>query len=288
MNPFNFKLPALVALSVMAFTGAAVAQEYSLNLTDPDKPAVIEASIAFGAITVVGYDGKTVEITTDLQPLNALKDNEQDGVVVNVNLGNENEQDEHRSIKGLKRVNNTSVQIEIEERNNKVEIGSHTRNKMVNLTLKVPYSAALRLSVNRGGDIKVSDVQGALELGNVRGSIYAENVSGPIVAESNRRDIEVSFAKLDQSEPSSLTSHRGSIDVSIPKQAKGTVEVQTYKGEIFSGLTTEFVAENTVDHKQKGQGQEITIGGLMAAKLNGGGQKLTLATFRGNIYVREK
>jgi hypothetical protein len=255
----------------------AQAENYSLTLSNPDQPANIEVAVLNGSITVEGYEGKTIEITTNLESLESLRNEQekQDSIEVNIETEMEGDNRKKRSTAGLKKVANNAVQVDIEERNNKVEIASHTRNKHVNLTLKVPFNAKLNLSLHKGGDIRVSDVNGAMELGNARGAIYAENVTGPIVAESHRKDIEVSFKSLEQSAPSSLTSHRGSIDVSLPSTVKAKVEVHTYKGEIYSGLDVDFEADNQVDHKKKGSGQEIKIGGLMT-------------TYRGDIYIRKK
>lgn len=283
------KLLSVAVLSVLTYVNPAYAQSYSLNLSEPDKPASIEVSVANGSITVVGYEGKTIEITSDMETMKPLQDeHENDDVIVNVDTGLDDGKRKKRSMDGLRKVSNKSMQIDIEERNNKVEISSHTRSKEVNLTLKVPYNATLNLGVHKGGDIKVSDVSGPMELGNSRGAIYVENATGPIVAETHRQDIEVTFKSLDQSTPSSLTSHRGSIDITVPKTTKADVQVHTYKGEIYSGLDVDFVANNKIDHKKKGSRQEITIGGLMSAPINGGGQVLKLVTYRGDIYVRQK
>ena len=64
--------------------------------------------------------------------------------------------------------------------------------------------------------------------------------------------------------------------------------MQSYKGEILSGLATEFVVSEDVQRKNKGGKQKIVIGGMMSAEVNGGGQAITLATYNGNVYVRSK
>ncbi|NQZ09868.1 MAG: hypothetical protein HRT35_22175, partial [Algicola sp.] len=69
---------------------------------------------------------------------------------------------------------------------------------------------------------------------------------------------------------------------------KAKIAVQTYKGEIYSGIEQAFTANEEVKHQRKRNGQEITIGGLMSAKVNGGGQTLTINTYKGNIYVRQQ
>jgi hypothetical protein len=280
--------PLLCLLLSAGVTSTAMAKDYSLKLSDPSKPAQIEISIMSGSITVQGYKGKTVEISSAVQARSADKHGELSHVEVISRGGENNVSANKRSTAGLKMVTDQSAQINVSERRNKVEIASSSRNKRVNLTIKVPYDTSLNLSVHRGGDIKVSNVTGALELSNHKGAIYAKGVVGPIVAETHKQDIEVSFKSLNQTTPSSLTSHKGNIDISVSDAFKAKVQVQTYKGEIYSGLAVNFKAEDDVSHRGQGSSQEVTIGGLMTAKVNGGGQKLLINTYKGNIYVRKK
>ena len=279
------KVLTTALLSLMLSTSVVSAKDYSLKLSDPAKPASIEISVMKGSITVVGYEGDSVEISSNIESMS----NVDTGDSFEVDLGwDDDDSGKKRSSAGLKRVSNNAAPIRIEERNNKVEISSQSRNQMVNLTVKVPHKSSVSLQVHKGGDIKVSDVSGAMELANHRGAIYAEGVIGPIIAETHKKDIEVTFKAFAQDTPSSLTSHKGNIDITVTAAVKAKIEVQTYKGEIYSGIEQAFTANEEVKHQRKRNGQEITIGGLMSAKVNGGGQTLTINTYKGNIYVRQQ
>jgi len=65
------------------------------------------------------------------------------------------------------------------------------------------------------------------------------------------------------------------------------VNVQTYQGEIFSGLDKDFVDVDEIKKNNKGHKQKIVLGGIMQSKVNGGGQVLSLISYSGNLYIRK-
>ena len=135
-------------------------------------------------------------------------------------------------------------------------------------------------------DINIDGISGSLELEAYGGMIEAKNISGPIVAETGRTDIVVSFSNFDKTSPSSLTSHMGNVDITLAKKVAANVNVQTYQGEIFSGLDKDFVVIDEIKKNKKGKKQKIVLGGIMQAKVNGGGQALSLTSYSGNLYIR--
>ena len=281
-------------LSMVLTSTSALAKDYSLQLSAPDKVAKVEVDLNNGSISVVGYDGKTIEISSSVEALESVPN----GDDFEFDLGDMADKAEKpekggpnkkRSTEGLKKISNTAAPLMIEERNNRVEISSQVRKRAVNLTIKVPRDSILDLSVQKGGDIRVSNVSGAIELSSHKGAIIAEGISGPIVAETHRKDIEVSFSSLNQSQPSSLTSHIGSVDISLSPAFKAKIAVQTYKGEIYSGLTQAFTVDDSVNEEKNTRraSRKITLGGLMTAQVNGGTQLLTINTYSGDIYIRK-
>ncbi len=56
---------------------------------------------------------------------------------------------------------------------------------------------------------------------------------------------------------------------------------------MFSGLDKDFVVIDEIKKSKKGKKQEIVLGGVMQAKVNGGGQALSLTSYSGNLYVRK-
>ena len=274
----KFFIPLIAGL---VFSTAAISKDreisHSVKLSDPKKPAQIEASLASGSIRVEGYKGSTVEIVAKIKEMKQVSDSNE-----------RTEEKTSRSSKGLKKISNKTIFLEIEEDDNEISIGSMNRNQNIELVLKVPFNSNLELGLHRGEDIVIKDVHGSIEVSNHSGPITATGIRGPIVAESMRHDMVVSFDKFSTGKPSSLNAHRGNIDVTLPEKSQLTIEVKTYQGEIYSGLNAEFASIDTVEKGDSEHEKRTSFGGAMAATLNKGNQKLLINTFRGDIYLRNK
>ncbi len=281
------KLPVILSLTLVAMLAGssqlvnAAEKSYSLPLSKPGEPVSIDIEVHRGSITLVGYKGDTIEISVKTSTFSGKnKGLKKMKPAINNNSA-------PRSTEGLKSVKNHSMRLEIEEKNNIVEINSEVANQHVDLVIKVPQRSSIEVELYQGGDINIDGISGSLELEAYQGMIIAKNVSGPIVAETARTDIVVSFSDFAKASPSSLTSHMGNVDVTLAKKVSANVNVQTYQGEVFSGLDKDFVAVDEIKKNKKGKKRKIVLGGIMQAKVNGGGQALSLVSYSGNLYIRK-
>jgi len=277
LSTLPLTLVAMLASNIQVANAAD--KSYNLPLSKPGEPVSIEVEVYRGSITLVGYKGDTIEITAKTSTFTG-KDKDLKKVKAKIN-------NSPRSSKGLKSVKSPSMRLEIEERNNEVEISSEVSNQHVDLVIKVPQRSSVDIELYKGGDINIDGVNGGLELEAYEGMIIAKNISGPIVAETARTDIVVNFSAFDKTSPSSLTSHMGNVDITLAKNVAANVNVQTYRGEVFSGLDKDFVVIDEIKKSKNGKKQEIVLGGVMQAKVNGGGQALSLTSYSGNLYVRK-
>jgi len=281
------KLSAIFPLTLIAMLAGSVPfanaaeKSYSLPLSKPGEPVSIDIEVYRGSVTLVGYKGDSIEISAKSSVFSG-KDKDLKKVQNKINKNNA-----ARSTDGLKSVTSRSMRLEIEEKNNQVEISSEVSNQHVDLVIKVPQRSMIDVELYKGGDIKIDGVNGGLELEAYDGMIIARNISGPIVAETARTDIVVSFSDFAKSSPSSLTSHMGNVDITLAKKVAANVNVQTYQGEIFSGLDKDFVDVDEIKKNNKGHKQKIVLGGIMQSKVNGGGQVLSLISYSGNLYIRK-
>jgi DUF4097 and DUF4098 domain-containing protein YvlB len=144
------------------------------------------------------------------------------------------------------------------------------------LRVRVPYSTSLKLDATNGGGIRIDRVNGDLELNNMNGGVFAYNVTGPIVAHSLNGRVEVSFDKVSDNKPSSLSSLNGSIDLYLPTDARATLHMKTDNGSINSDFDMRLAPG------VYGRGKVTT------ATVNNGGADVTIKTFNGSIHLRKK
>ncbi|MBV1909597.1 MAG: DUF4097 domain-containing protein [Kangiellaceae bacterium] len=293
MKKYFVAIVVLLTLNIVVLSSVQAKEKkvsHSLTLTNPDKAARLEVSLMHGKITVEGYKGKSIEIEAVVRELSKETDEFwHERIDVRVDTGMRDETPPKKpSIKGLKKVEKTMVNLDIEERNNRVSIESHARRQDIELVLRVPFNTNVELELNRGNGIFVNNVHGSIEIESAAGPLSAKGVRGSIVAESSSSNITVIYDTFNLEKPSSLTVHRGNIDVTIPKKSSAQIEVKNYEGEIYSGLDTPFQSVDKIEKGKDGKRQQISIGGTMQAKVNGGKQKLLLNTYRGDIFVRTK
>jgi hypothetical protein len=283
----NKSILSIAIFSIGLLTNTAIARDIShtLTLTDPSKPAEIDIELMVGSILVEGYKGNEVIIEGSVKP--AKEDDHVRAVVRTYTYGEEEKKNKVKpSTKGLKKITNTMLNLEIEEDDNEIQIESHSRTQHVDLRLKVPFNANLELGLHSGESIVVKNVHGEIEIEAVRAPITATGIKGPIVAEGSRSDLKVIFDEFNTEKPSSLTVHRGNIDITLPKKASADVQVKSYEGDLYSGLDAEFKVVDQVNKSKNSKKQKIVLGGAMSAKINGGKQKVLLNTYRGDVYIR--
>lgn len=293
----KFTLALLLLLAPGMSLAQSVEKKYSLELTDPNQPMSLDVEMRNGSVSVEGYSGKSVEITAVITPLSQKEleaDENHHGRhktrvrTRHYNGGQPEPEKKSRSRDGLKSVKNASMNLEIEESDNEVEITSEFSTSRIDLLVKVPVNSVLEVELYKGGDVMVSNLSGPIEIETWQGDIIAKKISGPIVAETHSRTIEVEFASLSKDNPSSLTTYSGDIDITLAKKVAAKVNVQNYQGEVLSGLDEDFVASESVKRNKKGNKQEIVVGGQVSALVNGGGQELSLITYSGDVYVRKQ
>jgi len=276
---------AVVSIGLLANSAMARDISHTLTLTDPSKPAEIDIELMVGSILIEGYKGNEVVIEGSVKP--AKQDDNARTVVRTYTHGDEDKKPKEKpSTKGLKKISNITLNLEIEEDDNEIQIESHSRRQHVDLRLKVPFNSNLELGLNSGDKITVKNVHGEIEIEANRVPITATGIKGPIVAEGSRSDLKIVFDEFNTEKPSSLTVHRGNIDITLPKKASADVQVKSYEGDLYSGLDAEFKVVDQVNKSKNSKKQKIVLGGAMSAKINGGKQKVLLNTYRGDVYVR--
>lgn len=281
MKTFLAAMTAAIALASVPTFGKE--KEYQIDLSNPGESVSLHVDVYYGSVDVQGYDGEEIIVIVN-SPEDRPKEPE-----IKDRRANEQRQKKNapRSSEGLRKIKTNALQVSIRESNNRIDIESERSDEFVEIVVRVPKRASVSAELYRGGEIKITNVTGALELETWKAGIVATGVIGPIVAETYDADIVVNFDQFSEQNPSSMASHSGNIDVTLASNSKVKVKVQNYKGEIYSGLSANFVAEDQVKRNADRTRQEIVIGSSLAATINGGEQTLTLVSYNGDFYLRQ-
>jgi DUF4097 and DUF4098 domain-containing protein YvlB len=264
-------LISLLAVSTStAFAAAAQsnADRVSVPLSDPARPAFVKAHLLTGSITVKGYEGKEVVVEARVR----------------------NSEDE-KNESGMRRIPINSTGLEVEEENNRVNIGASSTQRAVDLTISVPVRSSLSLHTVNDGDIMVTNVDGELDVNDVNGSVTLTGVSGTAVAHALNGKVLVTFNRINASKPMAFSSLNGDIDVTFPADLKANLVISSDRGEVFSDYEVALAARAPQQVKEDSRGQgghyQVKVDKTIHGTINGGGQEIQFRNFNGNIYIRK-
>jgi len=243
-------------------------EQLSVPLSDPGKPYKLNVDLVQGSITVMGYEGKEIVITTQADERRKLNRETGGGM---------------RRLEGA-----AAADSKAEEKNNKVTVSAEMARR-VNLVIKVPQSGgALNLTSVNDGTIMVSNVTGEMEVSNTNGSIKMSNVAGSVVANTTNGNVSVSFKSIDPKAAMAFTSLNGNVDVTFPAGLKANVKLKTDRGNIYTDFDVVNEARKPdVTRTAKDGMYSLKIDDWVYGKIDGGGPEMLMKTMNGNLYLRK-
>jgi hypothetical protein len=288
----NRKILSLVAALALATVPLAAAPErLVVPLSDPGQPATVEVALLQGSIRVVAGKAGEVVILADAGSESWHDDDEdcESCPMIAGRASDRKRKDKQKSSDraGLRRIPNTGFQVEAEEQDNRVEIGSNSWMQALDLEIQVPPASSLALSVTNGEEIVVVGIGGELELHNTNGDIRVEDAVGPVNANTLNGDIHVTFAGALPGTPMSFSTLNGDIDLKLPRSAKLDVRLRSDHGEIYSDFDVTLLPKAPEIERDRSKGRyRVSVVKELTGKIGGGGPELFLKTFNGDIVLR--
>ena len=150
--------------------------------------------------------------------------------------------------------------------------GSHNNPASVEYTLTVPRTARLDEIKLINGSLDVTGVTGEVHASCINGRLEAHNLSGRADLSTINGHLD---AKFDQLRGSSLElkSVNGSVELTIPSDAKAEIEASTVSGGIDNDFGLHVNHHSFVGHDLRGE-------------LGNGGPRIKLSNINGRIEIR--
>ncbi len=288
----NYKSNIITALLLLWVAMVVAQNEFTIPLSDPNKRGKLNASINSGTIIVKGTARKDilVKYSTDDESDKPSKKDNMVHVNVNINKNGNNDDEQHSKSKdGLRRISGSTVDLSASEDDNNVRIQSNSWNEEINLIIEIPSGMDVKLHTYNDGDLKISNVSGALDLNNFNGGILAENIKGSVIASTYNDDIKVTFDEVKDGVPMSFTTFNGDIDITYPATTKATMKFKTDQGDIYTGFDMDVKSDGPLRKEDsKGGVYKVSVNEWKKGSINGGGAEVTYKTYNGDIYVRKK
>lgn len=211
--------------------------------------------------------------------------------VIFINNAKSSEEQSQR-IKGLRVINsaglrdNSGIGLSINDSGDITTIQQVTNGASCSCddgyTIKVPAGLNLYVehSTTYGDDVYIKGINGEIEISVNYNDVILDNISGPVSAKTVYGDLESVFSSVNQSNPISLVSVYGHVDVSVPSSTKADLNVKTNYGALYSDLDIQI---KTVD--EKGNLKSVSTKRVNGT-LNGGGVEITLNSMYDDVYLR--
>jgi hypothetical protein len=148
------------------------------------------------------------------------------------------------------------------------DIGPRGRTS-VTFKVAVPRTAVVTVTT-RNGDIRVTDVAGALKAESTNGAVTCKGLSGPVNASTTNGPISVEVAAI-RPEGIRLDTTNGPINLKVPADTKANISAKWVRG----GFQAEGLTPQGESDRRRYTG-----------KLNGGGPPIDLSTTNGGIRIR--
>jgi hypothetical protein len=266
-------LAILFCLTLVAGLSDAQKQTFAVPLSNPGQPAILEASVMMGSISVVGYEGSDVKVEVIFEA-----DGDDEG---------DEDEDSKGDRTGLRRIPSSSGGVTIEESDNKVEIGTDWSNEEVFMKIMVPFQTSVHLSGLNGDLVEVEGVTGNHELSHTNGEITALKMRGSVIANTTNGDVKIELLEADADKPMSFSSFNGDVEVILPVSINANLHMQTGQGDVYTDFDIEIQpSQPKVTQEHEGKGYRVRMEKAVEGTIGGGGPEFRFKTFNGDIILR--
>ncbi len=189
---------------------------------------------------------------------------------------------------GLKKLSGGTIDMEVTERENRVEVRSDSWVQGTILYIEVPKDFDLKLYTYNDGDILIENVNGEIEAESYNGKIDALHISGSMIANTYNGPIVATFDQLNPESPLAFSTYNGKVDISLPSSVKANLKLKSDQGDIYTGFDVAVQKETTKPMQEKGgEVYKVKIEEWIKGAINGGGPEIMIKNYHGDIYVRK-
>src|SRR5688572_5638603 len=259
----------LVSFIAPATARQQAADQVSVPLSDPSRPALIDVSLVQGSITVRGANRKDVLVTARPETDRPSRRYDPDAT-------------------GMRRIPQTAG-FRISEVSNRVKISSDSPNRSISFEIEAPLRANLKLHTVNGGEIVVENIEGELDVSNVNGGITLTGVGGSVNAGTTNGSVRATVTRVAAERQMAFTSLNGTVDVTLPPTTKANLRLRSDNGDVYSDFDVQLAPSAPVVQESRGSNgrYRISRNRAIVGAINGGGPEFELRTFNSNVYVRK-
>lgn len=245
-------LPFLLATAAITVAGlpAAAADDMetsTIKFSNPSQPGTLKLSITNGDIDIRGTDAAEISVRTSVKQ--HRQERRKDGM----------------------RVLSASSSYTLTEENNVVTLnygsgGWHGAGG--DFAIEVPRTTKIVVTNAMGGDIKVGEIGGDIEIKSLNGEVQLDEISGGALVETMNGEIHVAMKALAADKPLSFTSMNGEVRLRVPADAKANVRLRSQNGAILTDFDEKELVTTTASLRKREGGRNSGHSSEMNAEIS--------------------
>lgn len=254
MNKMNFLVTALFA-STVSFSALADVERKFSEKYEFDKNGQVRLENINGSIDVVGWDREQIQFEYTIKA-----DDEDDLERVEVDIDASSSR--------------FSADVEFSKKKSGWFGGwNNYSSGTVDLRIKVPHSAVLKMIESVNGEITIEDVHGSIKTETVNGEITVKDAKSDVTANTVNGEVNIIMKSFNEQRVKA-ESVNGDIVVYLPENDGFTVVAETLNGDLSNDFGIK-VVEGTY------------VGADMDGRYKSGGGKLSFDTVNGDVSVKK-
>ncbi|MEM9832248.1 MAG: DUF4097 family beta strand repeat-containing protein [Bacteroidota bacterium] len=237
-----------------------------------------------GDVTVIGYDGETVEVSVE-KTISARRQEKLQQGIDDIQLATE--------LDGtVMLVYMDAPFVDAYRKGNhfhyRTDRHDHDYNYRMDFTVKVPKNLNLKVSTVNDGTVVVENVQPErVEARNVNGSIRATDISGQTSAITVNGDVDISFLQAPEQD-SRFKTINGDITLLMPESLSADVSFKSMNGDFYTNFESiDYLPAEVSSNKEKGRRRTTyRIDRSTKIRIGQGGPLVETETLNGEVYLK--
>ena len=231
MNPRKLFISLLIAVAMALLAASAARAEEATDtvaFSDLSKPGTLKIRVARGDVTIHGADVKEISVKSESKRESKVR---KDGL----------------------RVVTASSTFTLTEKDNVASLESGMKSWSggnSDFTVTVPMNTSIVVSNSWGGDIKIGDVSGDLDVRSMNGEVKLTNVRGGVSVETMNGEIHASIAEFHAGKALTFSSMNGEVSLKVPEDGKANVRFRTHNGTILTDFDEKALVTVTESSKR--------------------------------------
>ncbi len=242
-----------------------------------------------GDVTVVGYDGETVEISVEKTIEARTQERLQQGID-EIQLAAELDSTfmlvymDAPFVDARRKGNHFHYRADHHHN----DWNQPKYNYRMDFTVRVPKTISLRVSTINEGTVTIKNVQSPrIEAHNVNGAIQATDISGQTSAVTVNGDVDISFTEAP-AEDSRFKTINGDITLLMPENLSADVSFKSMNGDFYTNFEQiDYLPAEVSSAKKKGRKRTTyCIDRSTKILIGQGGPAVETETLNGEVYLK--